>query len=234
MAKKKVSNQSSSQSSKGLNTHIAVVMDRSGSMANIQQDIIGGFNTFLKEQQAMDSPATITYTQFDTEYEVVHENIDIQKMPKLDEATYVPRGGTALLDSIGKTLAETKAAIKAKKINPDLTIVVIITDGEENSSQEFKLDQIKKLIATQTKKKDWDFVYLGANQDSFHESNMMGFNSGSTANWVSSAPGSNAMFASVGSSMTESRMMGKKVGGYFSDTKNDDPDTQESDKKESA
>lgn len=239
MAKKKVTSSSTPVSR---NTHIAVVMDRSGSMASIQNDIIGGFNTFLKEQQKMDAPATITYSQFDTEYEMVHENIDIQKMPKLDEATYVPRGGTALLDSIGKTLAETKAAIKAKKINPDLVIVVIITDGEENASREYNQEQIKKLIATQTKKKDWDFVYLGANQDSFSEAGGFGFDKGSTQNWISTTAGSNAMFLSVGASMSDSRMYGKKSAGYFSDSDvkdvvkeiEDDVNENAKDKKESA
>jgi hypothetical protein len=219
MKKKKVAN-----SGKGLNTHISVVIDRSGSMGGIRADTIGGFNTFLKEQKEVKVPTTITYAQFDYDYNVVHRNLDIQEMPELNEKTYCPRGSTALLDAIGRSINETKQSILEGIISPDQVIFVIITDGEENTSREFSNDQIKKMIDAQTEKK-WDFVYLGANQDSFAVGGGLGMARGSTMNYMADSEGVRALYGGASVAMASTRMAhvaGETQGAFFSQTDGSD------------
>ena len=154
-------------------THIAVVLDRSGSMSLCADDTVGGFNAFVAEQKKAEGEATMTLTQFDTEYEIVYDFKNIQDVPKL---TFVPRGNTALLDAIGRTIQTVghSLELKPEAERPEKVIFVIITDGKENSSREFKKDQINQLIKTQTDVYKWEFVYLGANQDAVQEGSALG------------------------------------------------------------
>jgi hypothetical protein len=154
-------------------THIAVVLDRSGSMSLCADDTVGGFNAFVAEQKKAEGEATMTLTQFDTEYEIVYDFKNIQDVPKL---TFVPRGNTALLDAIGRTIQTVghSLELKPEAERPEKVIFVIITDGKENSSREFKKDQINQLIKTQTDVYKWEFVYLGANQDAIQEGSALG------------------------------------------------------------
>jgi uncharacterized protein YegL len=146
-----------------VNRHIVIIMDRSGSMASCRRDTEQGLQGFLADQFHEFPTGTIaSLYQFDTEYEPVYENVDIADVP-LYELT--PRGGTALLDAIGRTINAVKAKWKpvAKDQRPDV-IVVIVTDGHENSSKEFNAETIKEKIEKRTAK-GWTFIYLGANQD---------------------------------------------------------------------
>jgi hypothetical protein len=154
-------------------THIAVVLDRSGSMSFCASDTVGGFNTFVAEQKKAEGEATMTLTQFDTEYEIVYDFKNIQDVPNL---TFVPRGNTALLDAIGRTIQTVGHSLESmpEAERPEKVIFVIITDGKENSSREFKKDQINQLIKTQTDVYKWEFVYLGANQDAIQEGSALG------------------------------------------------------------
>lgn len=159
-------------------TEIVCIIDRSGSMEVIKENTIESFNTFLKEQKEQSGKATLTYIQFDTEYEVTHENLPLKVVPELNTNTFVPRGMTALLDAIGKAIGNLDRRMQniPKKKRPKV-IVVILTDGQENASKEFKQDQIKELILNKKNKYDWDFIFLAANQDAFAEANKMGINS---------------------------------------------------------
>lgn len=177
-----------------LTTDIVVVLDRSGSMETIRKDTIGGFNRFLKEQQALPDPATMSIYQFDTVYETVYEAKAIKDAPELTEATFVPRGGTALLDAIGRTI--NAVAVRA----PARPVIVVITDGEENSSKEFNSTQIKELIK-KYEAAGWQFVYLGANQDAFAVGGNMGFARGSTMSTAANAVGTQSMYASTSSTL---------------------------------
>lgn len=149
-------------------TFIAMVLDRSGSMGVRIADTIAGFNTFLREQKALNKPARLTLAQFNTTYEIIHDNLPLLEAPELTRATFVPGGGTALYDAVGRTIDSVGARLAAMPTaqRPDKVVCVIITDGEENSSVMFSQARIREMIQHQTTHYAWQFVYLGADINS--------------------------------------------------------------------
>lgn len=152
--------------------HLAVILDRSGSMAPLISDVIGGFNTFLKEQKALPGEATLTLVQFDDVYEVLHYFVDIQKVPDLTPEVCYARNMTALLDAIGVTITTVgrKIAALPEDQRPSKVLVSIYTDGAENHSKEYTLARIKEMIKTQRETYSWEFTFTGVGPDSFAES----------------------------------------------------------------
>lgn len=168
-------------------TDITVVMDRSGSMQACQSDAEGGLNRFIDDQKKLPGEALFTLVQFDHEYEFVHRGVPIRTVP---HCNLVPRGNTALLDAVGRAIVETgeRLANMPEKERPGLVVFVITTDGQENASKEYTRDRIKEMISHQTSVYNWQFTYLGANQDSFAEAGGLGITSG-TANFTSATVG---------------------------------------------
>ena len=167
-------------------THIAVLLDRSGSMGDIKDDAIGGFNCFLKEQKAAGANATLTLVQFDTEStDVVHESMPILEVPDLNHQTFQPRGGTPLLDALGQTIDSTGRALAAipEANRPNKVVFVVITDGQENSSHRHTKASVIEKIDHQSGQYNWQFVFLGANQDAFDEAGAVGIAMGNAANF---------------------------------------------------
>lgn len=155
--------------------YIAVVLDRSGSMESIRDDAIGGFNAFLQEQQEAPGDALFTLVQFDDEYIVVEDGAPIKDVKQLDRASYVPRGGTALYDAIGRTVnvMEAKIASMPEDARPSRMIVATLSDGHENRSQEFSKRNISDIIE-QRSKEGWDFMFLSAGLDQMAEAHSLG------------------------------------------------------------
>ncbi|MDG1875568.1 MAG: VWA domain-containing protein [Mariniblastus sp.] len=162
---------------------ITLVVDRSGSMQEIRSDAEGGINSFIEQQAQAEGQALITLVQFDTEYEFVHRAIVANDIPKY---SLVPRGGTALLDAVGRAINETGARLAAmqEQDRPGLVAFVIATDGLENASCEFSRAQIKTMIEEQQSKYNWQFTFLGADQDAFAEARAMGMAAGGHANYA--------------------------------------------------
>lgn len=148
-------------------TKIAVVLDRSGSMGSVKKATIDGFNEFLSGQKAAEGEARITLAQFDDFYDIVYNDTDIQKAPSLTSRTFEPRGMTALYDAVCKTInsLNNEAKDDCSHCAPEKTVFVIITDGGENASKEFTYEQMTKMISHQREKHNWEFVFIGANQD---------------------------------------------------------------------
>ena len=145
---------------KGL-TDIICIIDRSGSMIQIQDDAIGGFNAFLKEQQEIEGEARLTMVLFDNEYIVVHNGTNIQHVKPLNSKTYVPRGSTALLDAIGRGI-NTELEMLGRLPNsekPEKIMLIVLTDGQENDSREYKYKDIKKLIR-KVESDGWKTLFL--------------------------------------------------------------------------
>jgi hypothetical protein len=154
-------------------TDITIVIDRSGSMSSIRSDAEGGINTFIESQKTEPGEALLTLVQFDTEYEFVHKGMPIGNVPHFH---LVPRGSTALLDAVGRSINETGARLAAieESERPGLVVFVIVTDGAENSSKEFTRAKIREMIEHQQSVYKWQFTFLAANQDAFAEGASMG------------------------------------------------------------
>jgi uncharacterized protein YegL len=192
-------------------TEIVVLLDRSGSMQTIVKDAIGGFNAFLEEQKKQDGEATMTVVQFDDEYLVTVEAVNIHDVAPLNEETFVPRGMTALLDAIGRTVNDVGDRLaKTEEANrPEKVIVVILTDGHENASMEFKRTQINKLITHQKKKYSWEFLFLAAGQDAIAEANSIGIGKLNTMSFVADAKGINTSYSAMGTAVSMYRSVGE-------------------------
>lgn len=156
-------------------THITVILDRSGSMSSTVNDVIGGFNTFLAEQQQASGQATLTLVQFDSQdpYELVADRQPISAIAPLDRGTYVPRGMTPLFDAVGQGITRLDAALLAldKAARPARVVFVIITDGEENSSREFDYSRVRRLIEQHA---EWQFLYLSSSLRAMDDASRMG------------------------------------------------------------
>ena len=188
-------------------TEIVLVLDKSGSMASVLDDTIGGFNTFLKEQKELPGKAVFTLALFDTSYSLKYNGVPIKEVYELNERTYVPGGLTALYDSTGRTIIELGSRIDKMDDDkkPEKVIFVILTDGDENASQEITHEQVSEMIKHQTEKYKWDFIFLGANQDAFKTSAGLGIHRGATMTYAPSAKGTQSAFKSVSKGMTKLR-----------------------------
>jgi Mg-chelatase subunit ChlD len=186
-----------------MKTEIIVITDRSGSMQSIAKDVIGGYNTFLKDQKAQPGEAKLTYAQFDDKYEVVLAGVPLATAPELTDKTFVPRGGTALLDAIGRTLNEQGARIAAEKW-AELVVVCVITDGGENQSREYSRDKVKEMTK-HAEANGWKFIFLAANQDAFAAAQSFGSNALYAGNFAATAQGTQGAYASTGATVRSLR-----------------------------
>ena len=154
-------------------TLIAVLVDRSGSMAHCREDMEGGLNTFVENQANEPGDAEITLAQFDTKYELVWPLGRINDVPKY---TLMPRGCTALLDAMGRFITEVgeELAKRDEGDRPGKVIVCIVTDGLENSSVDWTRDMVKALVEQQSSQWHWEFVFLGADMDAVQEGASVG------------------------------------------------------------
>lgn len=212
-------------------THISIILDRTGSMESIRNDTIGGFNTFLKDQKEQPGIATLTLVQFDTQdpYEVIHRFKPIQEVPELTHETYVPRASTPLLDAMGRGINDIEKSIAEMKEEnrPSKVVVVVITDGQENSSREFKKDQIVKMIKEKTEKYNWQFVFLSADLNAFMDAGAMGIMDHQRMMFSKNEMGSHIAWSRLSTSMSKYRTSAPKEDFKF------DPDDQQEDDKPS-
>jgi hypothetical protein len=146
---------------------IAYILDRSGSMSPMQEAAITAFNDFVNSQRAVPGHARLTLVQFDNAYEVPVSVCDLARVPELTTATYTPRGSTALLDAIGRTIQDIADRIESlpEAEKPGKVIFAIFTDGHENASRKYTHHHVGDLISQYRDKHGWDFLFLAANQD---------------------------------------------------------------------
>ena len=172
-------------------TEIVCIIDKSGSMEAVKEDAIGGFNSFLREQQELPGEALFTLVLFDTEYTIVTDGRPVKEVKPLNGKTYSPGGMTALLDAVGITLDMVSRRIEDTPSSgkPEKVIVAVITDGLENSSVEYTPIQIFEKIRHKQQVDGWEFVYLGANQDAIKEATALGIKGLHAMNFTPSADG---------------------------------------------
>lgn len=201
-------------------THLYVLLDRSGSMASIADDVIGGFNRLLADQQADGSDARITLVQFDGQdpQEVVADAVPITEMSLLDHNTFVPRGTTPLLDATGRILARARQRAKALDAagEPAERIVVVsITDGHENASRELNLATVRRMIADR-KADGWTFVFLSAAEDVYAEAGGLGYDTGSSQAFDASSAGVALAFSALSQATSNMRRANRNAERFDS------------------
>lgn len=188
-------------------TEIVAILDRSGSMLKIVDDSVGGFNAFIEEQKKVAGTASLTTILFDDEYEKIYENKNLNEVEPMTTEIYKPRGWTALLDAIGKTINDVGIRLSntPEDQRPEKVMVCILTDGDENDSKEFTNDKIKEMINHQRDVYKWEFCFLGANIDSFAVAGSFGIHSNYTCNFVANAVGVNNAYRSISKMSTSYR-----------------------------
>lgn len=184
-------------------TQIVALLDRSGSMQVVQQDTIGGFNNFVTEQKKVPGDATLTLVQFNDKCETTFSDVPLNHVAPLTTETYKPNGWTALNDALAKTIHDVgvKLSSRPEHERPSKVVVLVMTDGAENSSKEFVgQDGFKKLSSMITHQKDkysWEFVFIGANIDAFATAHHYGIGAGQTIAYSSNSVGQQNAFKSL-------------------------------------
>ena len=197
------------------NVHIYVLVDRSGSMESIASDVIGGYNAMLRDQKKDGEDARVTFVQFDSQdpQEVVAAGVPIAEMTDLTSTTFVPRGMTPLLDATGQLIARARLNEELRKQNglpAEDVLFVTITDGDENSSSEYTLSAIQKLIK-KCEEDGWTFVFLSAALDAYGDASRMGMKSGNIQAFSASGDGADLAFTSLSGNISKIRAM-KRMG----------------------
>lgn len=176
-------------------TELVFILDRSGSMAGLEHDTIGGFNSMLEKQKRTEGDAVVTTVLFDSTCELLHDRTDLRGIAPMTDKEYTVGGCTALLDAIGQTIDKITRARQHVlfECRPQKTLFVIITDGEENASREYSADHIRKLIGHQ-KEEGWEFVFLGANIDAITAASRIGITPSRAADYHADSVGTRTNF----------------------------------------
>ncbi len=186
---------------------LVFILDKSGSMAGLESDTIGGYNSVLQKQKDEPGDAVVTTVLFDNNYELLHDRINIKGVKPITAKEYYVEGSTALLDAVGKTIskignaqANTSESEQAEKV-----LFVITTDGMENSSCEYSFLMIKNMVELQKKKYGWEFLFLGANIDAAMTASQMGIDGSMAANFHADSQGMRTNFRAINSAVSNMR-----------------------------
>ena len=188
-------------------TEIVFILDRSGSMAGLEGDTIGGFNAMIEQQKQEPGEAIISTVLFDTEREVIHDRVDIQKVAPMTRKEYYVRGCTALLDAVGYAIHHIGNVHKyaREEDRPEKTLFVITTDGMENASHRYSYERLKAMIERQKAHYGWEFLFLGANIDAVREAARFGIGADRAANYHADSKGTNVIYETVNEAITQVR-----------------------------
>ena len=180
-------------------TEIVFILDRSGSMAGLEDDTIGGFNAMIDKQKREPGEAFVSTVLFDHVSEVIHDRVDIQKIRPMTRADYYVRGCTALLDAVGRAIHHIGNVHKyaREEDRPEKTLFVITTDGMENASREYTYPKLKALIQRQKELYGWEFIFLGANIDSAKEAARFGIDADHAADYHADRKGTAVVYEAV-------------------------------------
>ena len=191
---------------KGL-TEIVFILDRSGSMHGMEADTIGGFNSMIEKQKALEGHACVSTILFDHESVVLHDRVGLSKIQPMTDKDYTVRGCTALLDAIGGAIHHIALVHKyaRKEDVPEHTVFVIITDGMENASRHYSAERVKQMIEKEKNKYGWEFLFLGANIDAVETAANFGISQDRAVTYRSDSQGTRLNYEVVHDAVTSVR-----------------------------
>ena len=191
---------------KGL-TEVVFILDRSGSMAGLEKDTIGGFNAMLEKQRRGEGQALISTVLFSNESAVIHDRVDAREVPPLTDREYFVCGCTALLDAVGGAIRHIGNVHKyaREEDRPERTLFVITTDGMENASRHYDLRRVRAMIERQKARYGWEFLFLGANIDVVDTAARLGIDADRAANFHCDAQGTQLNYEAVSDAVSAMR-----------------------------
>ena len=180
-------------------TEMVFIIDKSGSMAGMEEDTVGGFNAMIEKQKKLDGKCYVSTVLFSNRSSVLHDRIDIQKIEPLTEREYCVGGGTALLDAIGGAIHHIGNVHKYARNEdvPEHTIFVITTDGMENASCEYDSERVKQMIRRQEERYGWEFLFVAANIDAVETARNIGIRRERAANYKQTREGTHKVYEAV-------------------------------------
>ena len=204
-------------------TELVCVLDRSGSMSGLESDTIGGFNSLIAKQKREDGACFVSTVLFDTECNVLHDRVPIEKISQMTASDYVPGGCTALLDALGGAIHHIGNIHKYAREEdvPEHTIFVITTDGLENASKRYTSAKVKRMIERQKNRYGWEFIFLAANIDAVETAEHIGISRTRAANYRADGEGTASMFSVMSKAVSAVRCREELSEDWASDLERD-------------
>ena len=205
-------------------TEIVFILDRSGSMAGLEADTIGGFNAMLKKQKRQPGEAIVSTVLFDNDCTVLHDRVNISRIAPMTDKDYYVRGCTALLDAVGGAIHHIGNVHKYARPadRPEKTLFVITTDGMENASRNYTYERVKAMIRQQQEKYGWEFLFLGANIDATREAARFGIRADRAADYHADHTGTGVIYETVGDAICHMRSCAAPLQANWKDRIDED------------
>ena len=188
-------------------TELVFILDRSGSMAGLESDTIGGFNAMLEKQRKEPGKCFVTTVLFDNESTTLHDRISLDQVPPMTDGDYAVGGCTALLDALGETIHHIANIHKYARADdvPEHTVFVITTDGIENASRRYGSDKVKEMIKHEKEKYGWEFLFVAANIDAVETAGRFGIGADRAVNYHADSQGTGVVYETVSNAVCQVR-----------------------------
>ncbi|MBR3836034.1 MAG: VWA domain-containing protein [Clostridia bacterium] len=188
-------------------TELVFILDRSGSMAGLESDTIGGFNAMIEKQKKLDGECYVSTVLFDDRIEVLHDRKKLSSIEKMTDKDYTVRGCTALIDAIGSSIRHIANIHKYARPEdvPQNTMFVITTDGMENASHRYSADDVRRMIKKEKEEYGWEFIFIGANIDAVETAGNLGIDSDRAVDYRADSKGTKVLYSAVSDAVCNMR-----------------------------